>query len=231
MQLFNNMTLSGGPAYLKYLLFVFNLVFVITGIALLSIGAVVQGLYYQYYHFLDDKYLSAPALLIAIGAIILIVCFLGCCGAIKENHCMIISFSVVLAIIFIMELSGGIAGYVLRNDAADVLRRKLNETADHYVDKSDVTAMWDYLQTELQCCGVGNFTDWEHVFKNDSLPLSCCARLPGMTGIQNCTVESTTSHVYTVGCIQALGNFVRDHAAVIGGSGIGIAFIQVSYHK
>ena len=60
---------------------------------LLSIGATIKAVYNDYHHFLDDRYLSAPNLLIAVGAIILLVSFLGCCGAVKENHCMIVSVS------------------------------------------------------------------------------------------------------------------------------------------
>ena len=53
-----------------------------------------------------------------------------------------------------MELSGGIAGYVLENDTAEVLVRKLNETAKHYNESSDVTAMWDALQSNVSNCHV-----------------------------------------------------------------------------
>ena len=27
---------------------------------------------------------------------------------------------------------------------------------------------------ELRCCGAANFTDYEHVFSNFSVPVSCC---------------------------------------------------------
>jgi CD63 antigen len=60
----------------------------------LSIGAVIQGYYKNYSYFLDDRFFSAPALLIAVGAIVLIISFFGCCGAVKENHCMIFAVSV-----------------------------------------------------------------------------------------------------------------------------------------
>lgn len=63
----------------------------ITGLVLLSVGAAIKAVYYGYHVFLDDQYFSAPNLLIAVGLIILLVSFLGCCGAVKENHCMIVS--------------------------------------------------------------------------------------------------------------------------------------------
>jgi CD63 antigen len=71
-----------------------TILFQITGIAILSVGAVIEGVYRSYSFILDDKFFSAPALLIAVGAIVLIVSFCGCCGAVKENHCMILTVSV-----------------------------------------------------------------------------------------------------------------------------------------
>jgi CD63 antigen len=66
----------------------------VTGVVVLSVGAVIQGLYHQYSYSLDDSFFSAPALLIAVGAIVFIVSFFGCCGAVKENHCMILTVSI-----------------------------------------------------------------------------------------------------------------------------------------
>lgn len=65
--------------------------FQITGIILLSIGVAIHGVYHNYQHFLDNKFLSVPSLLIAIGTIIFFIAFFGCCGAIRENHFMIIT--------------------------------------------------------------------------------------------------------------------------------------------
>ena len=76
----------------------------------------------------------------------------------------------------------------------------------------------------MQCCGNNNYTDWKDVFQNDSLPLSCCPRSHAVVGFDNCT---TTSDMYPKGCLEQFGAFVMNHAAVLGGAGVGIAFIQV----
>ena len=46
------------------------------------------------------SFLSASALCITAGAIILVVGFLGCCGAFLENQCMLIGVSVLYFIYF-----------------------------------------------------------------------------------------------------------------------------------
>jgi CD63 antigen len=66
----------------------------VTGLILIIVGAVTLGLYENYNHLLDESFFSPPALLIAVGVIVFIVSFFGCCGAVKENHCMILTVSI-----------------------------------------------------------------------------------------------------------------------------------------
>lgn len=39
---------------------------------------------------------AVPILLIVVGAVIFVIAFLGCCGAIKENTCMLMLVSVLI---------------------------------------------------------------------------------------------------------------------------------------
>nr|CAD7432222.1 unnamed protein product [Timema monikensis] len=207
----------------------------ITGIVVLSVGAVIKTAYYNYEDFLDDSFFSVPSLLIAIGAIVIIVSFFGCCGSVKENHCMVITFSVFLIFIFILELSAGIAGYVLKNNAEQFIVDKLNETMNKYNNSTEITKAWDELQTEMTCCGIHSASDWSPKAPTTlptnvseapilNLPMSCCSPVNGMWGSVNCTEDSP--NLYKVGCLNKLGLFAKEHAVTLGGVGIGIAFLQ-----
>uniref|UniRef100_A0A8K9X7W7 Tetraspanin-8-like n=1 Tax=Oncorhynchus mykiss TaxID=8022 RepID=A0A8K9X7W7_ONCMY len=59
-----------------------------------------------------DEALPFVDLLIAVGVIIMVLGFLGCCGAIKENRCMLILFFIGLLHIFILLFIAGILGAV-----------------------------------------------------------------------------------------------------------------------
>uniref|UniRef100_A0A3P9D1B2 Tetraspanin n=1 Tax=Maylandia zebra TaxID=106582 RepID=A0A3P9D1B2_9CICH len=85
--------LSGGETCIKYLMFAFNLVFWLAGTAVLAIGLWLR---------LDQKtkslfeepdssyvFYTGVYILIAAGALIMVVGFLGCCGAIRESPCML----------------------------------------------------------------------------------------------------------------------------------------------
>ncbi|NWS99450.1 TSN8 protein, partial [Mionectes macconnelli] len=54
-------------------------------------------------------------LLIAVGSIIMILGFLGCCGAVKESRCMLLLFFIGLLLILILQVTGGILGAVYRS--------------------------------------------------------------------------------------------------------------------
>ena len=86
----------------------------ITGLALIVTGAVIQGLYSQYLDFLGDSFFNTPVLLVVVGCIIFAITFFGCCGAVKESHCMTMTFAVLLGLIFVIELGAGISAYMLR---------------------------------------------------------------------------------------------------------------------
>ncbi|NXL97375.1 TSN8 protein, partial [Tyrannus savana] len=54
-------------------------------------------------------------LLIAVGSIIMVLGFLGCCGAVKESRCMLLLFFIGLLLILILQVTGGILGAVYRS--------------------------------------------------------------------------------------------------------------------
>jgi CD63 antigen len=55
----------------------------------------------------------------------------------------------MLLLVFILELSGGIAGYVLRNSARDFLKSKLNESMYNYNSDNETHEAWFVLQTKV----------------------------------------------------------------------------------
>ena len=90
----------------------------LSGLCLIVTGGVIQGVYSQYLDFLGDSFFNAPVLLVVVGCIVFFVTFFGCCGAVKENHCMTVTFSVLLALIFLLELGAGIGAYMMRDEAS-----------------------------------------------------------------------------------------------------------------
>ncbi|XP_059832345.1 uncharacterized protein LOC132397532 [Hypanus sabinus] len=83
---------------LKYLMFVFNLLFWLAGCGILGVGiwlAVTQGNFATLSA--TFPFLSAANVLMGMGTVAMVVGFLGCVGAIKENKCLLLSVSIKAA--------------------------------------------------------------------------------------------------------------------------------------
>lgn len=128
---------------------VFYFVFQLTGLLILIVGLMVQLNYSHYSNFVSDHIWTVPIILIIIGSIVAFICFLGCCGALKENSCMILSFALLAIIIFLFEVGLGIAGYVKHSGLQKIMAAQFNTTMDHYNEREDYRDAWSLLQTEV----------------------------------------------------------------------------------
>ncbi|CAH0554426.1 unnamed protein product [Brassicogethes aeneus] len=213
---------SGGMTCVKYLIFLFNLLFVISGITLLVVGGTVLLFYAHYSNFVYPSYQSAPIVLIIVGIIIFVIAFFGCCGAVKENHCMIITFSIFLLVIVTLELAAGIVGYIRRNDVEVMLENKLNSTMYQYNTDMKIRNSWDIAQHEAVCCGMTGPEDWVKINNgNKTLPHTCC---PDTPDDGSCKLGSP--NVIQDSCMVKLKEMMQQYGAYIGAVGIGIALSQ-----
>ncbi|XP_044272161.1 CD63 antigen-like [Tribolium madens] len=214
--------------YSRYLLIVFNFLFVLTGVVILSVGASVKAYYNEYTSFLDDKYIYASDLLIIIGVIIFIIAFFGCCGALKENACMTQTFSMMLIVIFILELIVGIGGLVLKHQTDEMIDKALTGTLRRYntPNNTEITNLWDTVQENFQCCGIQNYTDWENVTStHGQLPVTCCNFPHGSFGNVTCNEKSEGLH--REGCLEVFSDYIEGHATTVESVGLTFAIIQL----
>ena len=59
----------------------------------------------DYLSFMGDAYPNAATLFIALGVIVLVIGFFGCCGACTENSCMMTTFACLLALVVLCQVS------------------------------------------------------------------------------------------------------------------------------
>ncbi|KAJ6649572.1 CD63 antigen [Pseudolycoriella hygida] len=206
-----------GVSCVKYLVFVFNLLFALTGLTILCVGAIIQSSYHHYSTFVGASFWSAPILMIVVGAVVFVIAFLGCCGALKENSCMVLTFCILLLVIFLCELGIGIAGYIKNAQIEDILETGFNKTMAEYNNNKEA---WRLVQTELHCCGINGPADYIQVYPNGTLPNSCCVKFEQHS--DTCTQENAIKK----GCLPILLEFFKSRALILGGVGIGIAVIQ-----
>ena len=88
----------------KTIILVFNLIFALVGLILMGFGVYVQIDAKDYLNFLGDNYTNTPVFIIILGAIIFVVAFFGCCGAMKENKCLMYTYGFLLFVILIAQV-------------------------------------------------------------------------------------------------------------------------------
>ena len=76
-----------------------------------------------------------------------------------------------------------------------------------------VTNTWDLIQSNFQCCGVKNKTDWKDVLGAGTYPDSCCV---GGT-VQDCGKAESGQEMYGVGCLTQFTNFFSHNLNYVGG--------------
>uniref|UniRef100_A0A182MNY8 Tetraspanin n=1 Tax=Anopheles culicifacies TaxID=139723 RepID=A0A182MNY8_9DIPT len=176
----------------------------ITGVIIMAVGLTVQGAYHNFRDILDAKFFSIPTFLV---------------------------FSVLLILIFILELAAGISGYVLRNDTRELVSNALNTSMKSYGGENggDITLIWDEIQVDFDCCGVYNSSDWSRAnsakFNETFLPMSCCRKQTGAVGFVSCP-DPDSATLRKTGCIDSFGDFIKAHAVSLGAAGIALAVIQ-----
>ncbi|KAL7852455.1 hypothetical protein SRHO_G00182400 [Serrasalmus rhombeus] len=223
--------------FLKIMMFIFNGLIFLAGGVILGVGIWVTVDKSSLLGILEGIKDAPPELaqlanvgylLIAVGAVLAIMGFLGCCGAITESKCMLLTFFIVVLIIFIAEVAGAIVVLVFKPQVNEALQ-KLNEEVVNLIKKdygSDdaFTTVMNETMHQLECCGYNNYTDFTgSPFQKSTLryPESCCP----LTG--SC-IESEAESQKTRGCFTALVKLLEDNAAVLGGVAIGIAALEIA---
>uniref|UniRef100_A0A3B3CQF2 CD81 molecule a n=1 Tax=Oryzias melastigma TaxID=30732 RepID=A0A3B3CQF2_ORYME len=116
------MGVDGCTRCIKYTLFVFNFIFWLVGGGILGLALFMRH-DHQVKSLLDitldgrqppSTFYNSIHILIAVGAVMMVVGFLGCYGAIQESQCLLGTFFTCLVILFACEVAAGIYGYMHR---------------------------------------------------------------------------------------------------------------------
>lgn len=207
------MAVDGCGKFLKYSMFLFNIVIVIAGCCLVGFGVYTKTNHVgisQVSSVLGGNIIVTLSLVLIIaGAIVILLSFLGCCGAIKEVRCMLVTFFVLLFVMFVGFVVSAVLVYAFRGKIEEYTLNHLKGSLQNdYGFEPQVTEAWDSMQQVFKCCGVegdvNSSSSWAFYkrhsawFVNQTAPIqyvpdSCCA-----------DPDSTPNRTMCVG--QALSN-------------------------
>ncbi|XP_071585701.1 CD63 antigen isoform X2 [Heliangelus exortis] len=219
------MAVEGGIKCVKFLVFIFNFIFWVCGVALVAIGIYAQVALNKTLAFSSSSAASSPVAIMVLGVIIFFISFFGCCGAWKESYCMVTMFAILLGIVFLVEIAAAITGFVFKDKVHSLLEEGLQNALERYGQDQPLTKAMDDLQREFTCCGVKNYTDWDTVeqFKvNNTLPRSCCRG-----NSSSCSPRLGPNIVYEEGCLQSTEAWLRSNILIVAAIPLGIAFFEI----
>jgi len=234
---------------MKYLLFIFNFVFFVCGAAILGVGiwVKVDPKIADYVGLTVDagSYEAATILLIVVGAFILLVGFLGCCGACKESSCMLCLFAGLMVVIVLLQIVAAVLAIVYQSEVESELKKHLTTELKSKVtdDTTDpFTQAVARLQMEFECCGSDGYSDYgtdSKIFNTSgkNVPKSCCEKATGELGQLDDTEWETCSKaaeknppgdgLKNKGCYDSLLSWIQAHAVIVVGIGFGLAFVEI----
>merc|ERR1712079_923279 len=102
----------------------------------------------------NSLYMSAAYTLIAVGAITIIISFLGCMGSFAENRILLLTYFVFVFLLFVVLLIGGVLAYVFRYQIENTMRPEMELLIKSYnpdLPEDPITKTFDAMQNQLKC--------------------------------------------------------------------------------
>ncbi|KAL3309072.1 cd63 antigen [Cichlidogyrus casuarinus] len=176
--------LSCGYKCLKILVGIFNLLAFLAGLIFLIIGAVFYSNVSTSLN-LDFNIKPFALIVLILGCIIMVLGFLGCCGAFKEVPCLLITFATLMSIIFVILFAGGVAALVFKKEF----------TIEKMKEKFTKNEIPGPVEIAFKCCGLEGPSSYPDPNK---LPSSCCGRIEATT--------CTQANSFQIGCRTAISD-------------------------
>nr|XP_057934859.1 CD81 molecule a [Doryrhamphus excisus] len=220
------MGVEGCTKCIKYLLFFFNFIFWLAGCVILGVALWLRH-DPQTSSLLNTNFDGAPApstfyisvhILIAVGAVMMVVGFLGCYGAIQESQCLLGTFFACLVILFACEVAAGIWGFMHKDTVSkeminyydSIYDRAMEQSIGETERKKAAATVLKVFHETLSCCGKGTGT-------------SIFTHITDALGVTDLCPSSGTS----VNCHSRIRDLFSDKIYLIGIAALVVAIIMI----
>ncbi|XP_026279539.2 CD151 antigen-like isoform X5 [Frankliniella occidentalis] len=225
-----------GASFLAEFFHMFNLVFLLGGLAVLGVGVWTISDHLAYAPLLSTVTYAECAWVLALaGVLVVVTAVLGCVGVWRRNRCLLLGYTFLLLLIFLLEAMVGVLAYVYKENVETELAVNLNRTfMDFYSVDAAKTEAIDRMQREYKCCGAQTYEEWRLSAwmkssardKRSKVPNSCCKTETSSSGAP-CGASDHPSNIPHTGCFHRLLEELRRQLEVLGAVGLGLSVIQV----
>uniref|UniRef100_A0A3Q2GZV9 Tetraspanin n=1 Tax=Equus caballus TaxID=9796 RepID=A0A3Q2GZV9_HORSE len=233
----------------KYFLFLFNLLFFILGAMILGFGVWVLADRSSFISVLQTSSSSLKVgayVFITVGAVTMLMGFLGCIGAIREVRCLLGLYITFLLLIFIAQVTAGVLFYLNMGKLKQEMGGIVSQLIQNYQDgqEDSLQEAWDYVQAQVKCCGWASFYNWTDNAAlmnrtNITFPCSCKRREEDSDTLErrgfceaprNATQSGNSPEdwpVYREGCMERVEAWLQENLGIVLGVCVGVAVIEL----
>lgn len=257
------MALGCGGTLGKVFLILINIIFFLLGLGLLIVGALMKAnvkivtdevkpalntVTVSSYK-LGDLADNLSVVFIVIGVFIFIVAGLGLFGACCQNRCMLVTYAILVLILFIAKIAAIALWFTMQGEVEDKVKSEMLTslqtyfTDDSVATGSEVSKSWNYMFMTLDCCAINKVTSGTNDFDESpwcketgksckdtlaEVPRTCCVNVDAST-YTAATAPCTTgvSGYNTLGCYDALKAEIDSYSTPVIGVGITILVIEL----
>ena len=191
------------------------------------------------------------ALLVAVGVVMILggiahILFIRYSGAQEKSKQSMRRLLMLFVHLFLPSvlstLSGTIYVLMLSRQLSETIERSANTTFNNYLSNQGAREKFDNVQRNIKCCGVMAFTDYENIFNNLSVPVSCCNTTNPLANettcpeiVSNAQQANQTGLIYSEGCVPQLQSVLKNIrvattvSAMIGVLQLFISFMFLSF--
>lgn len=234
----------------KYFLFLFNLLFFILGAVILGFGVWILADRSSFIFVLQNSSRSLNVgayVFIGVGAVTMLMGFLGCLGAVNEVRCLLGLYFAFLLLILITQVAAGVLFYFnmdkVKQEMGSIVIKLIQNYKDDQEDR--LQEGWDYVQAQGKCCGWISFYNWTENAElmnrtNVTYPCSCEKKRDDDSHfVRKGFCEAPDANrteginspedwpVYHEGCMEKVQMWLQENLGIILGVCVGVAVIEL----
>ncbi|CAH3975579.1 unnamed protein product, partial [Pieris brassicae] len=186
----------------KYVLLIANFIFTLAGLTLLGLGiaALVNT---SDLSGVATTPLNAIAIsIIVLGAVVFLIAFFGCCGSMKENRCLLLTYALCLLLLAGAKIYLTVLMFTSEDSVGDLVE----EWIEKAFYNNELRDTMHAIETAFECCGTTGPNSYFGILQ--ALPPSCCP----YTVSQRCEISNAFG-----GCINIITEFLSKYSDVFGG--------------
>ncbi|KAG0711069.1 Tetraspanin-7 [Chionoecetes opilio] len=217
----------------KLTLFVLNFAIFVAGVAVVALASMVIHKDNTYGALLGEGTFTLPVIILIAGLTIVVIGFLGCCGAMKESSCMLKTYACIVIVMLLAELALGIVVLVYPAAAENTIKKGMVKVFEKYGRDDATNVTIDAIQHDLHCCGVENYTDWQNYPYGETGNVSrgCCREDDGndqcFLDKNQLSADMAKKEIYIKGCFAALKSEFMGETVALGVVLFIMAIVQV----